>query len=112
MVWPPRARSDEFDAVSGSYRRAAEGVGGILLPAGDAWRAVWRHDPEAALYGRDGFHPSALGTYVAALAICERLFGISPVGLPPPRGSKLAPDRLRGLQEAVAEALRPPDPRR
>jgi hypothetical protein len=107
MVWPARARAADFDRVSASYRAAAEAIGGALLPAGDAWRAVWRSDPQAELYGPDGFHPSPLGTYVAALVVCQRLLGISPVGLPAPRGARLPEDRLRRLQEAVAAELAP-----
>src|SRR5262249_3131080 len=58
MVWPAANRSVDFDAVSASYAAAAREVSGLLLPAGDAWRAAWRRDPRLALYGADGFHPS------------------------------------------------------
>jgi hypothetical protein len=74
MVWPERARLEAFDAVRESYRAAAEAVEGDFIPAGEAWRAVWEADPDAALYGADGFHPSRLGTFVAALAVFEVLF--------------------------------------
>jgi hypothetical protein len=36
MVWPESYRPQAFPDVSDSYRLAAEDVGGILLPAGDA----------------------------------------------------------------------------
>jgi len=52
------------------------------LPAGEAWRAAWRRDSTLALYGPDAFHPSILGTYVAALVIYGGLTGRSPLGLP------------------------------
>ena len=45
MVWPAKARSRDFDAVSESYALAARDVDGVLIPAGDAWREVWRRDP-------------------------------------------------------------------
>ena len=48
---------------------------GVFLPAGEAWRAAWKADASLALYGPDGFHPSATGTYLAALEIYERLSG-------------------------------------
>ena len=35
----------DFDAVSESYALAARDVDGMLIPAGDAWREVWRRDP-------------------------------------------------------------------
>lgn len=78
MVWPASGRSGDFDAVSESYAIAASDVGGVLLPAGDLWRAAWRRQPGLALYGPDGFHPSPLGSYLAALAIYHGLTGRAP----------------------------------
>jgi len=98
MVWPSAQRSGDFDRVSESYRLAAEDVGGLLFPAGEAWRAAWRSDPGLPLYSADGFHPSAAGTYAAALVIYGGLYGRSPVGLP-------AQLRLRsGATVAIAPA--------
>jgi len=82
MVWPESYRPQAFPEVSASYRLAAEDVEGILLPAGDAWVAAWREESGLALYGPDGFHPTVLGSYLAALAIYGGLTGASPVGLP------------------------------
>ena len=82
MVWPSASRAGDFDAVSASYRAAAQAVNGLLLPVGDAWRAARKRDPTLALYGVDGFHPTTVGTYLAAVVIYSRLSGRSPVGLP------------------------------
>lgn len=73
MVWPASSRDFDFDGVVDSYSTAASSVDGELFPAGEAWRAMWRRDPDAALYGSDGFHPSVLGSYLAALTIADRL---------------------------------------
>lgn len=81
-VWPESWRMSAFDSVRMSYAAAAADVGGALVPVGDAWRASWRRDATMALYGGDGFHPSALGTYVAAVTMYARLTGRSPIGLP------------------------------
>jgi len=112
MVWPESYRPQAFPDVSDSYRLAAEDVGGILLPAGDAWVAAWRQDESLKLYGTDGFHPTLLGSYLAALAIYGGLSGASPVGLPSRlslRGGRTievpAAD-ARVAQAAAAEALR------
>ena len=83
MVWPSQARRGDFERVSQSYAMAAADVHALLLPAGDAWRAAWRKDSGLALYGNDGFHPSPMGSYLAALVIYQGLTGQSPVGLPP-----------------------------
>jgi hypothetical protein len=102
MVWPSKARSRDFDAVSESYALAARDAHGVLIPAGDAWREVWRRDAETTLYGSDDFHPSALGSYVAALTIWRALSGASVVGLPGP--SSIPPGMLPLLQVAADRA--------
>ena len=75
----------------------------LLLPAGDAWREAWRRDPSLALYGSDGFHPSGLGSYLAALAIWRALSRESVVGLPGPPG--VSAGTLRQLQESADRAV-------
>jgi hypothetical protein len=82
MVWPEAARPGSFDAVSEAYTKAAEVVRGMLFPVGEAWRAAWSKDPTLELYSGDGFHPSKLGSNLAALVIFQQLFRESPVGLP------------------------------
>jgi hypothetical protein len=82
MVWPESNRREAFPDVSASYRLAAQDVGGILLPAGDAWVAAWRRNAALPLYGADGFHPTVTGSYLAALTIYAGLTGASPIGLP------------------------------
>jgi hypothetical protein len=112
MVWPSAARRGDFDRVSESYAIAARDVSGVVVPAGDAWRAAWRSDPTLALYGSDGFHPTPLGTYLAALVVYQQLSGRSPVGLPQtltsPTGAfppiVLTAQQATLLQNAAAEA--------
>jgi len=70
------------------------------------WRAAWRRDPTLALYSSDGLHPSAGGSYAAALAIFAGIYDRSPVGLPARLGTMLvvAPSVAALLQDAAAEA--------
>ena len=103
MVWPSKARDRDFDAVSKSYTLAAQDVGGTLLPAGDAWREAWRRDPSLALYADDAFHPSELGSYLAALTIWRGLSTQSAIGLPGPRGVPAA--TLKLLQEVADQTI-------
>lgn len=72
-VWPEAARMHAFGDVSESYRLAAEDVGGLWLPVGDVWLETWERLPSAPLYGPDQFHPSASGTYAAAVVIVSVL---------------------------------------
>ena len=81
MVWPDSTRLTAFDSVAASYRAAADTVGGVLIPAGDAWQAVWRRDSSVRLYDLDGFHPSVAGTYLVACTFFTRLYRHSPRGL-------------------------------
>jgi hypothetical protein len=83
MVWPAATKRASFDEVRRSNQLAAKAVGGVFLPAGEAWRAAWSAGPGIALYGRDGFHPSELGTYLTALVIYEGLTGRDVTTLPP-----------------------------
>lgn len=110
MVWPEADRMAWFDAVRDHYSQAAEDVEGIFLPAGEAWRAALRRDPGAPLYSYDDFHPSAIGTYTAALSIYGMLFKRDPRGLPArlelSNGYvvQVPEDLAEILQEAAAEA--------
>ena len=114
MVWPERGRRAAFPQVSDSYRLAAQDVGGILLPAGDAWIAAWGRDPSLPLYGTDGFHPTLTGSYLAALTIYAGLTGGSPVGLPGRLRLRngvtveVETRHLAALQAAAAEAVARP----
>ncbi len=82
MVWPDANHSGSFDSVRRSYSNASLKVDGMFIPAGEGWRAGWRLNPALALYGSDGFHPSPLGSYSAALSLFAGLYQQSPLGLP------------------------------
>lgn len=105
MVWPSSERSFDFEGVSLSHQMAADSARGLLYPAGEAWLAAWRRKPSLQLYGDDGFHPSRIGTYLAALVMFEQITGRSPVGAPAVVDGIGAAD-LRILQESAAEANR------
>jgi len=112
MVWPSTGRPGDFDAVSESYRLAAEAVDGMLFPAGEAWRAAWRRDPGLALYSPDGLHPTMAGAYLSALVIYGQLYE-GPLAGPrgrlnsgPAKGFKidLTAEQLEILRAAAREA--------
>jgi hypothetical protein len=106
MVWPELNREAEWSAVSASYAAAAEAVDGLLLPAGEALRAVRADAPSIPLFEADGFHPSVAGTYGAALVIYARAAGVSPVGLTARAGgSSLPPGYVTALEAGAAQAI-------
>ncbi len=83
MTWPSSGQTAAFEAVRLSFQTAAQAVGGIFLPAGDAWRRALASDPSVDLYAGDGFHPDVAGSFLAALEIYERLSGRDVRTLPP-----------------------------
>lgn len=107
MVWPSRARRGDFAGVSQSYRAAAKAVKGQLMPAGDAWRAAWAVDAKLPLYGPDGFHPSEIGSYLAALVIYEQIFAAPPPLAPVPAAAQPFADLLRRIAHETVAAVKP-----
>jgi hypothetical protein len=109
-VWPTDGTEAGYDATLASYLAAAEAVDGILIPAGEAWREALETDSDLTLTIIDGFHPSLLGSVIAAYSTWHAITGRSPVGLPPEIESPdveritLAPELAALVQQAVAEA--------
>lgn len=103
-VWPAAARAGDFPGVAAAYAGAAAAVDGLLLPAGEAWRAALARDPGLPLYGPDGFHPSPAGTWLAALVVFCRLYDVAPGAVP--AELELADGTRLRLDPAIAESLR------
>lgn len=117
MVWPSLSRELAFDDVRDAYYAAAEGVGGAFIPVGEAFRALYAHDPELSPFGPDGFHPSDVGTVLAAYVVIGTLFGDPVTGLPaeletPPEGGRMisldaeAAPVLQSIADSVVAAWR------
>lgn len=110
MVWPSSDRAAFFDDVRKSYQNAALAVHGAFYPAGEAWLRAWAANPALPLYGDDGYHPSVLGTYVAALVVAECVTKRDARSFPPatsPSGIALGVDTatIRLLQRAAHQAI-------
>jgi len=82
QVWPSHKYKESFTAVRESYRKAALDVNGMFIPAGEAWQMAWAVDPTLDFYGADGFHPTPLGTYLAALVHFELIYNRPATDLP------------------------------
>jgi hypothetical protein len=109
LPWPAVDRQFDFPAVIESYRMAADSIGAHLAAAGEAWQLAWAQDPSLPLYGPNGYYPSEMGSYVAALTIFQRIYGRSPVGVQAVanvNGQVQAwpPARVQLLQQAAAAA--------
>ena len=109
-VWPEGYRVNALGDVIVSYANAAKAARAELYPAGVAWQSAWSRSPKLPLYGPDGFHPSTLGTYLAALVVYAGLTGQQPpaVAFSVDRpGFKLTVSaaRARLLRTAAVDAL-------
>jgi hypothetical protein len=93
-VWPQTANAATFPRAIESYQLAATAVNGVYLPVGAAWQAALAEDPSLPLYDPDGLHPSALGTYLAALVMYERMTG---------KDARLLPSRAVVAGRVLAE---------
>lgn len=82
MVWPAASYRESFPAVYESYRRAAVGVAGLFVPAGQTWVEAWDLDPSLLFYSNDGFHQSALGALAAAMTIYAVLYDVPADSIP------------------------------
>ena len=109
-VWPLDGTEAGYDATLASYAAAAEAVDGILIPAGEAWRAARARDSTLDFTLGDGFHPNLLGSVVVAYAVWHAVGGHTPVGLPPTIESPeveritMQPALAALIQQAVVEA--------
>lgn len=61
--------------LQSSYETAATSVGGTVVPVGNAFGIII-DSTEMNLYNNDGTHPSARGSYLAALTHCSVIFGV------------------------------------
>jgi hypothetical protein len=108
-VWPEYERSFDFPNVTESYRQAANAIDALFAPAGEAWQFAWAADSTLPLYAPDDFHPSVMGTYLAAATIFQRLYDHTPVGVQQAavvdgRVMSWPVSTVRLLQEAAAAA--------
>src|SRR5687768_7805402 len=109
MPWPAENRQFDFPAVRESWRFAADSLGARLAPAGEAWLLAWAQDATLPLYGPNGYYPSEMGSYLAALVIFQRIYNRSPVGLQAVaivngEVQPWAPAQVQLLQQAAAAA--------
>jgi hypothetical protein len=87
-------------AINASYAAAAQGGYATLVPAGEAWQRAIAAGLTAQLWQDDGSHPAVAGTYLAACALYQAVFGESPVGLADHEG--LSDDLAAKLQQIAA----------
>ena len=78
-------------------------MNGRLIRAGDAWQAALARDSSFVFTVEDGFHPSPLGSHLAALVVHCALYGHLPA---PTLAQERARTDLAGLTDAQVAILR------
>ncbi len=81
-------KQGRFEALPGmqeglttTYCQLAVETRAMVAPVGEAWKRWHRKYPDIPLHSRDGSHPNALGSYLAANVIYATIFHQSPIGL-------------------------------
>lgn len=82
MSWPTAARAFDFDKVFESARMAGDQTQSRVAAAGLAWQQALVGSTPVGVYGPDGYHPSVLGSYLAALTVVELVTGRDVRNLP------------------------------
>lgn len=65
-----------------SYTKIAQETDAKIAYVGPAFTEVYRSHPEIELYDPDSTHPSAAGSYLAALVIYAAIYGEDPMHIP------------------------------
>jgi hypothetical protein len=104
--WPRRSVPQSLGPAGESATAAARAVGGVVAPAGIAWKEALEEDGGLPLYGGDGYHPAPAGTLLAALTIYDRLTGhdvrtIPTSALADAAAPALPPGQLAALLDAA-----------
>ncbi len=68
-------------AVSATYFQIGEETGATVAPVGDRWARTMQSVP-VGLYASDGSHPSAAGSYVAAIELADAIIAPAIVEAP------------------------------
>lgn len=73
MVWPSIPLYHTFDGVIKNYTEASILSAALLSPVGERWKTHIEATGDYSFYGPDGFHPSVVGSTVAADEILKTL---------------------------------------
>jgi len=104
-TWARRAAPETQDDLDAAVSEIATELDAQVVPVGVAWRRILEAGNGPDLYDKDGSHPSAAGTYLAACVFFAALFNRSPEGLPLPSGLRLSERELLRLQRIAWESV-------
>lgn len=95
--FPPLCTYEGMDSMLDlRYTTMAEAAEAQISPVGDLWKYLRTHHPEIELYNADQSHPSAAGSFAAAVTFYTLIFGKDPT----------ASNHNATLMPATAEIIR------
>ena len=104
QTWARKHAPEAQQVINEAYESIGKELGATVVPVGRVWEQfIGKHD-RPVLHDRDGSHPTAAGTYLAACVFFKTLLGRSPVGV----GTGLEgldPGEVKLLQQAAATVL-------
>jgi hypothetical protein len=100
-----RHEPETAPAIRRAYEETASEIGARAAPAAVAFETARREAPSLSLHERDGVHPNATGSYLAALVLLEAITAADPEKLAPdPQARDLGADAAR-LRRWAASAF-------
>jgi hypothetical protein len=81
-TWARKNRPEMQSGLDAAYTGIAKEVTALVAPAGLAWQAALKANPNLSLHIADLSHPTPAGSYLNACVFYETFFGRSPEGLP------------------------------
>jgi len=75
LNWPRKSAPQTGDALDTAVQAIGDELAAVVVPVGPAWRIASTQLPALALYERDGSHPTAAGSYLAACVFFSALVG-------------------------------------
>lgn len=74
MTWAREYDQTQIQDLSDAYNQAGEQTDGIVVPVGEIFNDVYTNHNDINLYVGDGSHPSACGSYLAAITFYKKLW--------------------------------------
>ena len=103
LTWARQHTPDAQEAITDAYTSVGRELGAAVVPVGVVWQAFLRKHDSPILYDKDGSHPSAAGSYLAACVFLRALCGQDPLAVGVDVGG-VTPAEAELLQRAARAA--------
>jgi hypothetical protein len=75
VTWAFRGNPARQKELDDAFVKVARSVDIVAAPIGPAWELAVAGNPGIGLYQQDDYHPSSMGTYLAACVLYSTIFG-------------------------------------